>query len=305
MTEGGAAAQASVNSARRCAFLTMDSTEGWCIDADLGIAPLEARNWTVDWVRWRTAGVPWDRYDAVYIGVPWDYPEDVRGFLSLLERIDRSRAVLVNDLSLVRWTLTKTYLRDLERRGTDIVPSLWYERMPRGELAAWFERLDAPQLIVKPVVSTNASDTFLLGEDTAEERLLLHAFRDRALVVQPFIANIQSEGEYSLFYFGNEFSHAIRKLPKSEDFRVQEEYGADIRGTDPEPAMIETADRVLRLVDPTPVYARVDFVRGPDGRFLLMELELIEPSLYLRMHPAAPMRFAAAFDRYVTAVNWW
>lgn len=303
MTGRSAAATVSANRARHCAFLTMDSTEGWSIDADLGIAPLEARNWTVDWIPWRTPDVPWDRYDAVYIGVPWDYPQDVRGFLSVLERIDRSRAVLVNDLALVRWSLAKTYLRDLEQRGADIVPSLWYERMPRGELATWFERLDAQRLIVKPVVSTNATDTFLLAEDTADASMLLRTFRDRALVVQPFIATIQSEGEYSLFYFGNEFSHAICKLPKHEDFRVQEEHGADIRVAEPEPALIESADRVLRLVDPMPVYARIDFVRGGDGRFLLMELELIEPSMYLRMHPAAPERFAAAFDRYVTTTR--
>jgi hypothetical protein len=305
MTGGDAAKKGSVNRAKRCAFLTMDSTEGWSIDADLGIAPLEARNWTVDWIPWRTADVPWDRYDAVYIGVPWDYPADVQRFLSLLERIDRSRAVLVNDLSLVRWSLAKTYLRDLEQRGADIVPSLWYDRMPSGELAGWFERLATRKLIVKPVVSTNATDTFLMTDDSAraEEDVLLRTFRDRALVVQPFIASIVSDGEYSLFYFGNEFSHAIRKRPKRDDFRVQEEHGAEICPTEPEPPMIEAADRVLRLVDPTPVYARVDFVRGADGRFLLMELELIEPSMYLRMHPAAPERFAAAFERYVAAAS--
>lgn len=316
---GGSAAASDANRVRRCAFLTMDSTEGWSIDADLGIAPLEARNWTVDWVPWRTPDVAWDRYDAVYIGVPWDYPQDVDGFLRVLERIDRSRAVLINDLSLVRWSLAKTYLRDLERRGADIVPSLWYERMPRGELASWFERLETRRLIVKPVVSTNATDTFLLTEDAADasmgdhgrttqdaragEELLLQTFRDRAFVVQPFIDNIRTEGEYSLFYFGDEFSHAIRKLPKRGDFRVQEEHGADVRAIEPEPAMIASADRVLRLVEPKPVYARIDFVRGADGRFLLMELELIEPSMYLRMDPAAPERFAAAIDRYVTAAT--
>lgn len=303
MTSGSSAARASAKRERRCAFLTMDSTEGWSIDADLGIPPLETRNWTVDWVPWRSPGVTWDRYDAVYMGVPWDYPQDLQGFLSKLEEIDRSRAVLVNDLSLVRWSLAKTYLRDLERRGADIVPSLWYERMPRGELKAWFGRLDTQRLIIKPVVSTNATDTFLLAEGTADESALLRTFHDRALVVQPFIANIRTDGEYSLFYFSNEFSHAIRKLPKRNDFRVQEEHGAEIRAVEPEPAMIDSADRVLRLVDPMPVYARVDFVRGPDGRFLLMELELIEPSMYLRMHPDAPERFAAAFDRYVTTMQ--
>lgn len=297
----GSAPGAPANRPRRCAFLTMDSREGWCIDADLGIAPLEARNWAIDWVPWRAPRVRWDLYDAVYIGVPWDYPRDVNAFLAVLEAVDRSRAVLVNDLALVRWSLAKTYLRDLEQRGADIVPSLWYEEMPRGELGSWFERLGTERLVVKPVVSTNATDTFLLSRRTADEQLLLRTFRDRALVVQPFVDNIREDGEYSLFYFGDAFSHAIRKVPKARDFRVQEEYGANIRPVRPERAMIDCADRVLRLVRPAPVYARIDFVRADDGRFLLMELELIEPSMYLRMDADAPERFASAFDRYVTA----
>ena len=106
----------------RCAFLTMDSTEGWSIDADLGIAPLEALGWRVAQVPWRSGDARWDDFDAVYIGTPWDYPEDVGRFLQVLERIDDSGALLVNPLALVRWNLPKTYLRDLEGRGAAIVP---------------------------------------------------------------------------------------------------------------------------------------------------------------------------------------
>ena len=99
------------------------------------------------------------------------------------------------------------------------------------------------------------------------------------------------------------FSHAIRKVPKEGDFSVQEEYGAEITSVDPEPALIAAGDRILSLVEPTPVYARVDFVRGPAGRFMLMELELIEPSMYLRMNEEAPRRFAEAFDNHVITVQ--
>ena len=283
----------------------MDSTEGWSIDADLGIAPLAARGWAVDQVPWRTPGVDWNVFDAVYIGTPWDYPQDVDRFMEVLERIDRSRAVLVNDFALVRWALPKTYLRDLEQQGVDIVPSDWHTHLEKGALAGFFDRIGKDRLIIKPVVSTNATDTHLLTRESAsiEEPALLQTFRNRAFVVQPFIDNIQTEGEYSLFYFGGSFSHAIRKVPKASDFRVQEEHGAGIAAVDPRGEQIECADRILALVRPTPVYARCDLVRGPDGRLLLMELELIEPSMYLRMHPDAPERFAAAFDRYVTTAS--
>lgn len=287
----------------------MDNTEGWSIDADLAIAPMQARDWQIDWVPWRSTDVDWDSFDAVYIGAPWDYPQDVERFIRVLERIDRSTAVLVNDLELVRWGIPKIYLRDLEARGAVIVPSLWCEDLCAGELPSFFDVFSTDRLVIKPVVSTNATDTFLLDRKSAldkasdTERMLLEVFSGRAFVVQPFIENIQEEGEYSLFYLGGKYSHAIQKVPKARDFRVQEEHGASIVAVEPESSLIDCADRILGLVEPRPVYARCDLVRGRDGRFLLMELELIEPSMYLRMHADAPERFAVEFDRYVSAVK--
>lgn len=289
--------------AKRCAFLTMDDTAGWSIDADLGISPLEARGWRVSSVPWRSPAVDWDRYTAVYIGTPWDYPEDVPRFLDVLERIDRSAAVLVNSMSLVRWNIAKTYLRDLGTRGAAVVPSLWPERLEAGQLAGFFEHFASDRLILKPVISTNATDTFLIDrESCAEAELaLLPVFADRPLVVQPFLAGVREEGEYSLFFFGGDCSHAVRKVPKAGDFRVQEEHGAAIVPATPDRALADAARRVMRLVEPAPVYARCDFVRGSDGGYLLMELELIEPSMYLRTREGAAEAFADAFDRHVTA----
>ena len=286
---------------KHCAFLTMESTAGWFIDADLAIPPMQALGWTIDTVPWRGAKTDWRRYDAVYIGTPWDYPEDVERFMRLLERIDASGPVLINPLELVRWGLAKTYLRDLEAKGADVVPSAWYERLSPGELLSIFDALGSDCIVVKPVVSTNATDTFLLERHEASrfEPLLERRFGNRAFVAQPFVRNVQVEGEFSLFYFGGVYSHAIQKVPRAQDFRVQEEHGASILAIEPEPALAACADRILQLVDPLPVYARCDLLRGPDGRFLLMELELIEPSMYLRMNADAPQRFAQAFDRYV------
>lgn len=285
----------------RCAFLTMENTEGWFIDAELAIPPMQALGWAIDTIPWRRTGVDWAAFDAVYIGTPWDYPEDVGLFMRLLEKIDASGAILVNPLELVRWGIAKTYLRDLEARGADIVPGSWHETLRPGELLSCFDRLASDSIVIKPVISTNATDTYLLKRNEAAELepLLLRRFGERPFVAQPFMSNIQEEGEFSLFYFAGVYSHAIQKVPRTQDFRVQEEHGASIVAIEPEPALASCAHDILRLVEPRPVYARCDLVRGPDGRFLLMELELIEPSMYLRMNADAPQRFAHAFDVYV------
>jgi hypothetical protein len=280
----------------------MDSTEGWEIDADLTFEPMQALGWSIDMVPWRSAGVDWNQYDAVYICTPWDYPDDPEKFLALMEVIDSSSAILVNDISLVRWTVPKTYLRDLESRGAVIVPSLWYDKFDSEVLPKLFDAHDTDRIVIKPVVSTNAHSTFLLHRDVPTNVLsaLETTFAARPFVVQPFVEKVQDEGEYSLFFFSNKFSHAILKTPKDQDFRVQEEHGARIESVVPESALLETAASVLSLVEPIPVYARCDFIRGPDGQFLLMELEVIEPSLYFRMESGAARRFAKAFDAYVS-----
>ncbi|MEQ9563690.1 MAG: hypothetical protein RLN69_14325 [Woeseiaceae bacterium] len=285
---------------RRCLFLTMDDTRGWSIDADLAFEPMAALGWRCEWVPWKTPGVDWNNCDAVYIAAPWDYPQDLPRFMGVLGDIDASSAILVNDLSLVKWSISKTYLRDLESRGAAIVPSRWFDAWTDAVLEECFDAF-GENIIAKPVVSTNATDTFLIAQPVAEalRTQLQKTFAARPFVVQPFIDAIRSEGEFSLFYFGRDFSHAIQKVPKRGDFRVQEEHGAEIIAVEPQAALRKTGDFVMSLVDPLPVYCRCDFVRDAKGGFLVMELELIEPSMYLRMHREAPQRFAEAFDDYV------
>ena len=289
----------------RCAYLTMDEIGDFVTDADLSFAPMSKLGWSVDMVSWRDTGVEWSGYDAVYICTPWDYPEDPDAFMGVLEAIDASPAVLVNDIELVRWTLQKTYLRDLESKGADIVPSAWFDRFDGRELEGCFDLFNVDKLVIKPVVGANAIDTYVIEKPvTAELRSELAAKYDaRRHVVQPFVDNILAEGEYSLFFFNGAYSHAIRKVPKSGDFRVQEEHGADILSTTAPPACIEAATRIVGLVDPQPVYVRVDLVRDSENCYRLMELELIEPSLYLRTDECAAERFARAFDAYVKSVR--
>lgn len=289
----------------RCAFLTMANKKGGPTDAGLCIPHLESLGWEVEWVPWRRPGVCWDCYDVVYIAATWDYPDFPVEFMQVLEDIDSSSAVLVNDIELIRWNHIKSYLRDLESMGTAIVPSLWYERFDESDLPGYFGQLDCEKIIVKPVISANADNTFVLRKSTGPEagNLLRPVFSDRAFLVQPFIENIRNEGEFSLFYLGGGLSHAICKMPKPGDFRVQEEHGGSIVEVEPDQQLRSAGQSVMRLLEIEPAYARVDFVRGPDGRFLLMELELIEPSMYLRTNEGAAQRFAQALSNYVANIR--
>ena len=286
---------------RRCAYLTMDDISGFVSDAELSFAPMAELGWDVETVPWRS-DVDWDAYELVYICTPWDYQNDVAGFLDVLATIENSSARLVNSLDLVRWNLQKTYLRELEMRGADIVPSRFFERFETARVAACCDAYGSDTIVAKPVVGANADNIFVLTRPLPDDVIaeLSRVFADRPFFVQPFVDSVRSEGEYSLFFFGGEYSHAILKKPEPGDFRTQEEHGADILSVEAPTALVETARQVLGVVSPQPVYVRADFVRGAGERFLLMELELIEPALYFRTDPGSAGRFARALSRAAT-----
>lgn len=275
----------------------MDSLEGYVADDDLAIAPLAELGWNVETLSWRQTHKDWDDFEAVVIRTTWDYQHDPDGFLDVLRRIEASDARLENPLEIVRWNLDKAYLRDLEYDGVNIVPSLWERSYDKASFGGWLDELGCEDVIMKPTVSATAEHTYRLREfDPA----LVETFAERPFMVQPFLPSIVTEGEYSLFYFGGEFSHAIVKTPKTQDFRVQEEHGGLITAVEAGDGLRHAGRNVFGMISPTPLYARVDLVRNMEGEFAVMELELIEPALYLRMDPGAPRKFAEAFDRMMS-----
>jgi glutathione synthase/RimK-type ligase-like ATP-grasp enzyme len=276
----------------------MDCLDGFVTDDDLAYAPLSALGWEVQLVPWRQP-VAWDELDVVVIRSTWDYQQAPAAFLAVLEQIQRSRACLENSLPLVRWNMEKTYLRDLQRRGVCIVPTVWGSDLGPVNEQAILARLGADEVVLKPVVGANADHTYRLRRGAAGWGEAAAALTPRGYLAQPFVPSVVAEGEYSLFYFGGALSHAVLKTPRSEDFRVQEEHGGTIRAVAASPDLESAGGRVMAALGQVPLYARVDIVRLEDGAFGLMELELIEPSLYLRMDPGAPERFARALDQRV------
>lgn len=284
-----------------CAFLTMDNLDEFEVYDELLLEPLAELGWSVDMVSWRTEEVDWNRYKAVIIRSPWDYQQDAKRFMQVLRDIDASSARLENPLSLVKWNIDKTYLRELEGQGILIVPTLWGEQLEPDELDRAFKTLQTDELIIKPTISANADDTFRVKKemyfDLHEE--INTTFSHRPYMIQPFMQHIVDEGEFSLFYFGGNYSHTILKIPETGDFRVQEEHGGILRSVEPEEQLLQRARQTMEKIQPLPLYARADYVRTDSDDFALMELELIEPSLYFNMDPESPKRFARILNEWM------
>jgi hypothetical protein len=280
---------------------SLDSFISSAADDELAYAPLRSLGWEVEAVPWRRPAMDWGEFDAVVIRSTWDYHNAPEEFVAVLEQIGRSGVHLENTLDLVRWNLNKTYLRDLERRGVPIVPTLWGSDLGPVDERAILGRLGTEAVVLKPVVGAGASHTYRLTRGSPAWSAAAAAFVHRGYLAQPFLPSVVTEGEYSLFFFGGELSHTVLKTPCSQDFRVQEEHGGFTRAVAASDRLMAAGRRVMAATGQVPLFARVDLVRlGRDG-FRLMELELIEPSLYFRMDPGAAGRFALALDKRESA----
>jgi hypothetical protein len=282
---------------RQCCFLSMDSLADYVSDDELAIEPLRKLGWNVETISWRDKTVDWNDFEAVIIRTPWDYQREPEAFLEVLREIDKSKARLENPLEIVEWNLSKLYLRELENAGIKIVPTIWSAgKIDETLFQSWLRHFGADEIVIKPIVSATAEFTYRLQDFTSE---LTEIFSKREFMIQPFMPNITGEGEFSLFYFGGEYSHTILKTPKPKDFRVQEEHGGIIQPAAPTEKLLDAARKVFEFIEPLPLYARIDFVRDAGSDFALMELELIEPALYFRMEEGAPKRFARVFNNWM------
>lgn len=277
----------------------MEDEKDYVIDDKHAYQPMLDLGWHVAAVPWTQTDTPWSDFEAVIIRSTWDYPPRLSEFLQVLETINKQTR-LANPMELVRWNLSKTYLRDLESAGIGIVPTIWRDSLDKDSLISGMNSLGPGDRVIKPVVGANGEDAFHVSDSISPDLLekLVTVFHERPCMIQPFMSNVISEGEYSLFYFNGHYSHAILKTPTGAEFRSQEERGATIKATRPKALLMQRGFQALERVKPTPLYARIDFVRDERDDFRVMEMELIEPSLYLRMHPDAPLRFARAIDEW-------
>jgi glutathione synthase/RimK-type ligase-like ATP-grasp enzyme len=256
--------------------------------------------------RWREA---YETYGSAFasagvetVAAPWvePWPADVAAALPVRawgyhKRVDHWRASLavspvrlINPAEILLWNTDKFYLDALGQAGVPTVPTLFAEAVDESVLAKGFDTFATDRLVVKPTISAGAYFTLVLTPGDPVPAV------PGPVMIQPFLNAVQGEGELSLFYFGGQFSHAARKVATGGDFRVQPQFGGQLTAFQPDAEAVGVAQQVLAAAPQSLTYARIDLIRGNDGRLNLIELEAIEPDLFFDVDPDAAGRFVQA-----------
>jgi glutathione synthase/RimK-type ligase-like ATP-grasp enzyme len=278
------------------AFATHAGLTGLTPSDRLAADGLERRGSTVSAIPW-SAACDWNRFDAVVLRATWDYYKRPAEFRDWLQRLDEHEVSLWNPARLAAWNMHKGYLRELERQGLRVVPTAWIPpSASNGSLAGLVQERRWRDVVVKPAVSANANETWRTALVTEEDEV---RFREMVaggeVMVQPVIDSLVRDGELSFVFLGGEFSHAVLKRPASGDFRVQSLHGGTVQRVEAPAEWVEQAATVLEAVTGPWLYARVDGCIV-DGRFLLVELEMLEPDLFFNLAPEAAARFAEGLE---------
>lgn len=217
----------------------------------------------------------------------WDYAAEPQAFAGWINEAAQAGCRFANPPALMLWNMHKSYLCSLAAQGINTIPTLVIE----ADAAALMQALQAnrwPEAVIKPAVGQSGRHVTRISAGGALPDLAPYA---QGAVVQPFIAAVQYAGELSMIFFNGRFSHAVRRQPAAGEWRANSAYGVGIFPADPPRFALSAAQQVLAALPATPAYARIDGTID-NGRFLLNELELIEPALYLDHAAGAAARFA-------------
>jgi glutathione synthase/RimK-type ligase-like ATP-grasp enzyme len=273
------------------------------------LAALRERGVEVEQLVWDDDAVEWSRFDAVLLRSTWDYQDMHAQFLAWAERVAGCTR-LFNPAPLVAWNTHKQYLRELEQHGVPLADTVWFAAKLDHDLAASVRARGITRGFLKPLVGANARSTLRFDATNPTE---LAAAQDHLtsltqrvdMMLQPYLTSVEREGELSGIFFDGVLSHAVRKVPAAGDYRVQDDWGAHDEPVVLEPEALAVCEQTFAgmaarfrqrgwdIALPL-LYARVDLLRNDGGRWVLNELEIVEPSLFFRHGPMAAHTLARA-----------
>jgi len=277
------------------AFLTIENYDGLAEQtADITHA-LKPHGITVEVTDAITIELHADRFDGVVLQTASGYHKDYPAFLSMLERLEAKGLTLINAPDLLRWNSDKHYLQTMEEKGHATLPTVWVEQGDKVSIPRIITKYGWADMVMKPTISAGAHLTKRVQPHQAEQAdtWLKKQVETRAMMIQPYAPEVESQGEWSFLFFDGIFSHALLKTPKEGDYRVQHVHGGHFAHQEAPATILSQAQAAFDDLPSQPAYGRVDGIVR-DDRLILMEIELIEPYLFLQTDAHAVTRYASA-----------
>ena len=259
---------------------------------DLILAAGKRRGVEFEIVYWDEMDLPQRGFDLAVIRTTWDYTERADQVLAALESHERNGLCVCNPSQVVRWNMRKTYLQEL---GPSAIETVWTEKPDAHTVSQAFDALDAAEVVLKPQVGAGSVRTVRLKRNAWSEADLIDGPVGPAMI-QPYLQAIETEGERSLFWFGGAYSHAVRKVPADGNW-LANTAGARFVADPPPPAAMEAAEAARVRAPQDLLYVRIDLVLGDDGKWRVIEIEAIEPYLFLDFAPEGADVFVGAIAR--------
>lgn len=282
----------------RIAFVTDYNHADYAEDDRLLVSYLQTQGHVITPAIWDDPAVQWTSFDVLVIRSTWDYHLKIDAFSIWLDYVDQLEIMVFNPVSVLQWNKNKNYLLRFRSLGIAIQPFEYCDEGSQCSLNDMLKRNAWTKAVIKPSISCGAHHTFIVEPNNSNEHqdIFVDLLRDQSMIVQKFSPEIITNGELSLIYFNKEFSHAVCKKVKQGEFRVQARYGGQHQSFIPEQRLMHEADRILALIPEALLYARIDGFLDEKGQFQLMELELLEPSLFFDSNPLATEKFNQAMQ---------
>ncbi|MCH2033244.1 MAG: hypothetical protein MK202_06925 [Tenacibaculum sp.] len=270
------------------------------LEDDLVKKGLEKDGLRVIRLSWDDSDFDWSTTKYILFRTTWDYFDRFDEFSSWLEKVSKL-TTLINSEAIIRWNLDKHYLLDLQKNGVHICESYFVEKGENINLKESSEKYNLTNFVLKPCISGGGRHTYKITPENLQEHEVLfkELIAEEAYILQPFQHNIVERGEISLMIMNGEFTHAVLKVAKPGDFRVQDDFGGTVHDYKPTAEEIAFAEKTVNACLEKPMYARVDIFTDNDNKLAIAELELIEPELWFRNHPEAATKLSKGIKQLI------
>ena len=252
---------------------------------------------------WADSDFDWTSTKYAIFRTTWDYFERFDEFFKWLENT-KNKTNFINSSEIINWNINKHYLQDLSENGINIAPTLFIEKGETNTLSELLQKTKWKEAVIKPAISGAARHTYRIKHNNCSkiETVFQELIKSESMLFQEFLNNITTQGEISLILIGGKYTHAVKKIAKKGDFRVQDDHGGRVEKYTPSVEEITFSENCLSASPFKPIYARVDIVYDNNNELSLSELELIEPELWFRNYPEAAKNLAEEISKIILSI---